>query len=333
MFPDFLGIGAQKSGTTWLYQNLQAHPHIYMPRKELHYFDRKLEDGSGMLTRLFGKREADGEWRRQFRNRIIVHAKKRSSLRDVLYDIRYYTGSYDDEWYASLFEPGRGKVKGEVTPSYSVLEKEKVAHVHGIMPDAKLVFLVRNPIERVWSQLVMRFDNLEKSSAELVREDKLARGTGRNSTRLLTDYLRTIENWGAFYPEKQIFVGFLEDVHFYPEEMLRRLYGFLGVDPLFEPPSPGKKVHSRSSDTMPTGLAVYLAHEYREEIRRLADLFGGYASFWGYCVRRLTEDPPKAERINYPLWTSSLWEDWTQELAGEEPGLCSGPLSSFQVAK
>ena len=39
-FPDFLGIGAQKSGTTWLYANLKKHPEIYLPRKkEIHYFD------------------------------------------------------------------------------------------------------------------------------------------------------------------------------------------------------------------------------------------------------------------------------------------------------
>ena len=39
-FPDFLGIGAQKSGTTWLHVNLQLHPEIFMPeQKELHYFD------------------------------------------------------------------------------------------------------------------------------------------------------------------------------------------------------------------------------------------------------------------------------------------------------
>ncbi len=42
MFPDFLGIGAQKSGTTWLYQNLAAHPQVWMPPvKELHYLDHK----------------------------------------------------------------------------------------------------------------------------------------------------------------------------------------------------------------------------------------------------------------------------------------------------
>jgi hypothetical protein len=42
-FPDFLIIGAQKAGTTWLHRNIQTHPQIWMPKeKELHYFDEKL---------------------------------------------------------------------------------------------------------------------------------------------------------------------------------------------------------------------------------------------------------------------------------------------------
>ncbi len=335
MFPDFIGIGAQKAGTTWLYENFQAHPQIYMPRKELHYFNRKIEDGSGVFTRLFGKREVDGEWRRQVRNRIIAHFTKRPSLQDLLYDIRYYAGSYDDKWYASLFRAGHGRVKGEITPAYSVLDKEKIANVHRVMPDAKIIFLMRNPIERIWSQLMMRFDNVEKSSADFVTGGELTRRAGRNSARLLTDYLRTLENWSTFYPEDQIFVGFLEDVSLFPGELLKSIYGFLGVDSSFEPPLSKKKIHSRSSNTMPTQLAIHLAHEYREETGRLADIFGGYASFWSYCARRLVEDSPEDKRISYPLWNSSLREEWMEELpaAHKEPMLHSGPLSSVQVAK
>jgi hypothetical protein len=39
--PNFLGIGAQRSGTTWLYTQLRAHPQVYVPsqRKEIHFFD------------------------------------------------------------------------------------------------------------------------------------------------------------------------------------------------------------------------------------------------------------------------------------------------------
>jgi hypothetical protein len=40
-FPDFLGIGAQKAGTTWLYENLRQHPELFLSEeKELHFFDQ-----------------------------------------------------------------------------------------------------------------------------------------------------------------------------------------------------------------------------------------------------------------------------------------------------
>jgi len=45
LLPDFLIIGAQKSGTTFLYQAFRQHPETYLPaRKELHYFDRRVAD-------------------------------------------------------------------------------------------------------------------------------------------------------------------------------------------------------------------------------------------------------------------------------------------------
>jgi len=332
MYPDFIGIGAQKSGTTWLHRNLHAHPQLWLPRKEVHYFDKKLNDRSNALSRLLGKGDEDARWRKQTWHWLKVNTLKRPSLKELRWTSKYYMRRYNDRWYGEIFEPKKGRIAGEITPAYSVLSKEKVAHVHDLVPGAKLIFMMRNPIERAWSQVVMSFDKQEKGSAESASEEELLKRFGRNSSRLLTDYLRTLENWSAFYLEEQIFVGFLEDVSLFPGELLGKIYGFLGADPSFEPPSLNKKIHSRSSDTMPTSLASYLAHEYREEAERLADHFGGYASFWGYCARRLIEDPPEEERITYPLWGSSLWEEWKSSVhRSKEAGLKSGPLSSLQA--
>jgi hypothetical protein len=335
MFPDFIGIGAQKAGTTWLHRNLQAHPQIWMPRKEVHYFDRKIKDRSNARTRFLGKRQADIQWRQQVK-RTSMQLMRKPSLRALLWDFNYYMRPYNDRWYASVFEPKKGKVAGEITPAYSVLDRDRVAHVHGLMPDAKIIFFMRNPIERAWSQTVMSFDKKEKGSAKSVSEEQLFQKIARDSTWKLSNYLRTFENWGSFYPEEQIFVGFLEDVHFFPEELLRSVYSFLDVDPSFEPPLVSKKVHSRSAGTMPTKVAVHLARNFHEEITRLHERFGGYASFWLYCAERLIDDPPEEESITYPLFESSLWEEWTSG-SGDSSGagsrqMQSGPLDSIQVA-
>lgn len=55
--PNFLGIGAQKSGTTWLYDILVNHPEVYMPRdkKEIHFFDNNYSKGLNWYLKFFEK--------------------------------------------------------------------------------------------------------------------------------------------------------------------------------------------------------------------------------------------------------------------------------------
>jgi hypothetical protein len=66
--PHFIGIGAQKAGTTWLYRNLQEHPEVWLPpEKELHYFDEKRIARRSLVGRAFGRTVEGARWRRQLR--------------------------------------------------------------------------------------------------------------------------------------------------------------------------------------------------------------------------------------------------------------------------
>lgn len=55
ILPNFLGIGAMRSGTTWLDQVLRSHPEIYLPekRKEIHFFDQYYERGINWYQNFF----------------------------------------------------------------------------------------------------------------------------------------------------------------------------------------------------------------------------------------------------------------------------------------
>src|SRR6185312_178498 len=56
--PDFLGIGAQKAGTTWLYENLKRHPEISFPaEKEVHFWDRREDRPASEWLNLFNSDE------------------------------------------------------------------------------------------------------------------------------------------------------------------------------------------------------------------------------------------------------------------------------------
>jgi hypothetical protein len=329
MYPDFLVIGAQKAGTTWLHRNLQAHPGIWMPReKELHYFDEKIKLKSGLLSRLRGTRPADVRWRRQIKAQIRRYPKE-ISRESLSWNLKYFLGRYNDNWYASLFEQGKGRLTGEVTPDYSILEREMVAHVHEIMPEAKIVFLMRSPIERAWSVTEMGLRTRGRTPDQ-VKDRRLYRRLDNRRVRMFSDYQRTLETWSSYYPPEQIFVGFLEDVHFHPEDLLQSIFAFLGVDPSFRARSPQKKVHSRSVGRMPARFATHLAKSYKEEMGWLEERFGGYASFWAYCGRRLAEEPPQEDEIAYPLYEGVMWDEWEGSGA---ISLQSGLLSSVGAVR
>jgi hypothetical protein len=330
VYPDFLVIGAQKAGTTWLYRNLRVHPQIWMPEeKEIHYFDEKIRFQDGLWSRLRGGRPVDQRWRRQVSTRFrkLKNRPKSFSLESVKWDLRYFLRRPNDKWYASLFERGGNRLTGETTPDYSILDQDTIAHVYELMPQAKILFLMRSPIERPWSVAEMGLRITGKSSAD-TPDKKFFRQFENKRTRQMTDYLQTLENWGSLYPEEQIFVGFLEDIHFYPDELLRRVYDFLEVDPSLEYRVISRKIHSGATSKMPVRMATYLARSYWEEMEAVAERFGGYASFWLYCAKRLTDDPPDEEYISYPLWESSLWNEWLSDSKRSMPQ--SDALSSVQ---
>jgi hypothetical protein len=215
-----------------------------------------------------------------------------------------------------------------------VLGLEQIAHVQEIMPEAKIIFLMRNPLERAWSQSLM---DVRERNIEDVTDEEFQRHFESKRSRMFTDYLRTLENWGSFFPEKQIFVGFLEDIHFYPNRLLARAYRFLGVDPSADYRVIRRKIHSRDVQTMPTRLAVGLAKAYLKDAGALEERFGGYASFWRYVAEWLIEEPPAEERLAYPLWESDWWGDWAKETGldpapgSREASPQSGPLPTVRV--
>ncbi|CAA9224589.1 MAG: hypothetical protein AVDCRST_MAG93-603 [uncultured Chloroflexia bacterium] len=333
MPPDFIGIGAQKAGTTWLYQNLRTHPQIWIPWKELHYFDRKIKLTSGWYSRLFGEDRREYRWsQRAFHWQGIG---LRTLPADLLWLYKYFARLPDDRWYLSLFEPSRGRVTGEITPSYSILDRDMVAHAYELVPEARIIFMMRNPIERAWSQAIMRLTN-KGHAVDETAEEQFHRRFGRRASRLRTDYVRTLENWSSSYPKEHIFVGFLEDISLHPDELLRTLYAFLGVDSSFRPRARKEKIHSTPVSKMPASIAVYLARSYVEDLENLSERFGGYASFWLHCARRLIEDPPNEELIAYPFWETSYWEEWAGAFPENDPSntvtrLGSGPLRSIQI--
>lgn len=292
--PDFLGIGAHKAGTTWLHRQLRRHPGLYLPGKELHYFDRSPTYPSPShlsVPVLQDRLDGDSIGARQWRDRLASIRRNRDGgeLLGSRWELLYLFGRYDDDWYRSLFAEADGRVSGEITPAYSILRPDDIGRVVALLPQVKIVFVMRNPVERDWSAfrygMQRRGVSLGSVSLEEVREF-----LDREGPRLRGDYLRTVEAWRQQIPEDRFFVGFHDDIVRDPLGFLTRVFGFLGVD------QDGDAVDEREISAkanvappldMDPAIRAALSRRHHEQLEGLADMFGGHAERWRSEARSL----------------------------------------------
>ena len=179
---------------------------------------------------------------------------------------------------------------GEITPEYASLSAEEVGRIRAAFPHLKLVYLMRDPIDRAWSQVRMiakrRGMSLpampEAALLELTRDPRIA---------ARSEYRATLENWGRHFPAERFFVGFLEDVRSNPRELLLDLFRFLEVEPRdsFLPPDLMRPVHEGKAHAIPSRLERELAAIHLEDLRLLEERFGDPVTAWLQRAERALE--------------------------------------------
>jgi hypothetical protein len=281
--PTFLGIGAPRAGTTWLHANLKKHPEIWLtPVKEIHYFDsRQRGDLRGNFYRRHLRKRA---------KRYITLETYRERWADgtlfsqLAWDIRFFVPPRTNRWYPRIFRPAPGQIAGEITPAYSILKPESVAEIRDINPDLKIIYMLRDPVERSWSSAISELARRRGRSSDEITEKQLRRHFQRRAHILRTNYVRTYEAWEGVFGRDQIFVGFLDEIQQDPGALLMRLYRFLGVSAGEEhvPPGLARKVNSSReySKAIPEDVRIHLAELYLPQLQELSERFGEPATSW-----------------------------------------------------
>lgn len=293
MYPNFLGIGAQKAGTTWLHVNLKRHPGIWMPPvKEIHYFDDP--SPRRLIMRVF----ADSRPRRKARLRRVLRTEG-LVLRNLrgerrLWWLRYVFLRRRDHWYGALFSPGPGQIAGEVTPDYAPLEERVVARIHALMPRARIIYLLRNPIDRAWSQAAMYFSRYNHRSLHTIGDEEIKAFLVRGDVSKHANYVKNLQVWERFYSPPQIFVGFYEQLVRDPQALLREICQFLGVDSSdrFIPETADIKQNARPYPPIPDHFAHSLAQRFYEGIEQAHERFANsHTAGWVESAKRILESP------------------------------------------
>jgi hypothetical protein len=270
MYPDFLCIGAQKSGTTWLHDNLAQHPQIWLPPvKEIHYFDRPYDSP---IARLFGRAVRLRKARQHLRRTVWRFAKGGASAEDLSWAVRYAWGRRSDSWYSSLFQQPSGALTGEICPGYARLSPEAVRHIGRLMPEAKIIYLLRHPIERAWSAAVMHFNDRGPRDYRLTDQGEIEDWLRRPKTLEHAGYAEAIERWRSVFGER-MFIGFYDELRGNPVSLLERIQRFLGVRE-YLPEDVRSQRNPGNWAEIPDRFVPVLEQLFAEELRRLHGLMG-----------------------------------------------------------
>lgn len=211
-----VGIGAPKSGTSWLYGYLRDHPQVLMsPIKEMNVFNARFrpdlaKDWNEKFAAKLKKMEASGDApKRQLeamRMRVAMSTDPSAYIR----------------FFKQLTRP-EYKAFGEVSPGYILLREDGLAALRDQHPKTRVILLMRDPVERVWSAVRMRqresgVDAVEGFDSAVKNDLMMERGR----------YDLIVSALDKVFAPEDVWLGFYETL--FEEEKIRSLCDFAEVD-------------------------------------------------------------------------------------------------------
>jgi len=218
-FPDFLILGPQRTGTTWLAENLRIHPEVFVTDpKEIFFFNSLGNTRHFQHHNQFQPQSNDLSWYLEFFDQPIwVRLRK---------------------LFATTKKHGRPyaiKMRGEATASYAAgTDPEVINEILLLNPEIKVVLMVRNPIQRAWSHvkkdlLNESFMNRTERNLHEVNVEEMEEFMASPYQLACGDYRTMITTWGTQVGDGNLHIGFFDDIHNDPESFLLEMFRFLGV--------------------------------------------------------------------------------------------------------
>lgn len=266
----FFVLGAQKAGTSWLHKYLAHHPQVSTgPIKEYSYFGyfhRSLSRGPTTLPPFQRLRRLLAE--AALRRRAGLSKGYVSSVVQALRQVPIYK---------NLLQSGRRDCRafGDISPKYSLLDRAAFSEMAALHPKTKFVFIMRDPIDRIWSQIRMglvRHKQDVPETAEILRRCALPAHAGR------TDYARLMAELEAAVPSEDILYLFYETL--FSDASISRLCDHLGI--VFLPGDYGNRVFAGRSEALSDEVRAKLRLQLDPQYRAVMERFGPDLPPWNF---------------------------------------------------
>ena len=297
-----LGVGAQKGGTTWLHRQLDSNHNIDMGfQKEYHVFDSLEGFGRDFGENKFLK-DPNNRFRRNRikavqnlinkdkigKNRSLKRAKRNQHAAlqlSFIDNIENYFNYFD---YLYLKNENIEAV-GDITPNYAILSPKTFRLIKKSLEERgfeiKVFYLMRDPVERVWSSARMRKRKMRKKDKNASYDEfqKLIDPFGNPKDSLQSRYERTIINLEKVFDPSNIFFGFYEDL--FTRKTFKDIQSFLDLD--IEPFDPSFIVNaSPKGHSIPEDINCKMVQHFHETYNFILNRYGEkMRNLWqGYSV-------------------------------------------------
>ena len=233
-------VGATKAGTSWLYRYLHDHPDCSLPAvKEAHYWDTFDADVRDRQLTAFGQRlqelhDLRAEAEAAGRGWQVTNVERRiADMTGLMTAVE--GGRAGDQSYLAWLTRNRGAAKlfADITPNYATLPDEVLSRMVNLSSATRVIFLIRDPLDRLWSHIRMQARRQRQSHEvyEKKANNILYRILNRGQeTHILErgDYPGIIRKLRRVVPENRLLILFTENMM--RQEGLSQLCSFLDIE-------------------------------------------------------------------------------------------------------
>lgn len=191
-------------------------------------------------------------------------------------EVHFFDGNYwrGLDWYRFHFRGAGGKVRGEITPAYSILPVDRIREVRAVNPRMRLVLILRHPVERAWSHVEMGLVRNRRRAISDVPEAEFLRQIESAGVLDRSRYSVMLRNWLGEFPAEQLHIEFFESIASEPRPLLTRILTHIGADPALMPWDTmplDQKLNANASRTIPAAYRTRLGELLSDELRALRE--------------------------------------------------------------
>lgn len=224
----FLGAGAMKAGTTWLYRVLRTHPELHFPLvKEIHYFYHIHVDDSALRHHLRMSRA------RNYCNASMDHRRGNPDrVEDALRWIANFVGQpVDDHWYRALFQRPRSEMYAcDFSVLSALLPADAWPQVEAKCGKLRVLYMLREPTRQLWSSVKynLQFDG-GLDMLQVWGPEEMRKYVSKPDVWDHSEFGKALRRMKAGLSSGNLKVIFFENLHADRPRALGEIEDFLGI--------------------------------------------------------------------------------------------------------